>query len=62
MKLWKALKSIPIRRITAILWTLSGFALASYGAWLIFHPAGYVTAGLLIILDTLHATRSRPAK
>ena len=39
---------------------LAGFALVSYGAWLAYHPAGYVVAGALIFADVV-ASSSTPA-
>jgi hypothetical protein len=32
---------------------LSGVGLVSYGAWLIYPPAGFITAGILLIVGTL---------
>jgi hypothetical protein len=32
---------------------LCGVGLVSYGTWLIFPPAGFITAGLLLIVGTL---------
>ncbi len=32
---------------------LCGVGLVSYGAWMIYPPAGFITAGLLLIVGTL---------
>ena len=32
---------------------LCGVGLVSYGAWLIYTPAGFITAGILLIVGTL---------
>ena len=32
---------------------LCGVGLVSYGAWLIYPPAGFITAGILLIVGTL---------
>jgi hypothetical protein len=32
---------------------LCGVGLVSYGAWIIYPPAGFITAGLLLIVGTL---------
>jgi hypothetical protein len=32
---------------------LGGVGLVSYGAWMIFPPAGFITAGLLLIMGSL---------
>jgi hypothetical protein len=32
---------------------LGGVGLVSYGAWMIYPPAGFITAGLLLIVGTL---------
>jgi hypothetical protein len=32
---------------------LSGVGLVSYGAWMIYPPAGFITAGILLIASTL---------
>ena len=56
------LKTIPYRRLIALLWPLAGIALVGYGCYRIYPPAAYIVVGLLIILDTLHATRNRVAK
>jgi hypothetical protein len=37
---------------------LVGVALMVYGAWLIYPPAGYITAGLLLLVGSLLAARA----
>lgn len=37
---------------------LVGVGLVSYGAWLAYHPAGYMAAGILLILGALRAARA----
>jgi hypothetical protein len=32
---------------------LCGVGLVSYGAWMIYPPAGFITGGLLLIVGTL---------
>ncbi len=32
---------------------LGGVGLVSYGAWIIYPPAGFITAGILLIVGTL---------
>ena len=32
---------------------LCGAGLVSYGAWMIYPPAGFITAGILLIVGTL---------
>ena len=32
---------------------LCGVGLVSYGAWMIYPPAGFITAGILLIVGTL---------
>ena len=32
---------------------LCGVGLVSYGAWLIYPPAGFITGGILLIIGTL---------
>ena len=32
---------------------LGGVGLVSYGAWMIYPPAGFITAGILLIVGTL---------
>lgn len=32
---------------------LCGVGLVSYGAWMVYPPAGFITAGLLLIVGTL---------
>ena len=32
---------------------LCGVGLVAYGAWMIYPPAGFITAGLLLIVGTL---------
>lgn len=32
---------------------LAGLGLVSYGAWLAWHPAGYLTAGVLLLADVV---------
>ena len=32
---------------------LGGVGLISYGAWMIYPPAGFITAGILLIVGTL---------
>ena len=32
---------------------LGGVGLVSYGAWMIYPPAGFITAGILLIFGTL---------
>ena len=34
---------------------LSGVGLVSYGAWMIYPPAGFITAGVLLIVGALMA-------
>jgi hypothetical protein len=36
---------------------LAGAGLVSYGAYLIYHPAGFVTGGLLLLLASWDAGR-----
>ena len=37
---------------------LVGVVLVVYGAWLIYPPAGYITAGLLLLAGSLLAARA----
>lgn len=39
---------------------LAGLALISYGAWLAYPPAGFVTAGLLLLVDRMLDERKEP--
>jgi len=43
----------------AILWPLVGIALIGYGAYTVYAPAGYITVGILIVLDDLHSSWPR---
>jgi hypothetical protein len=36
-----------------------GAAAVTYGAWLIFHPAGFIVGGLLLIAGNLFVARSQ---
>lgn len=36
---------------------LTGFGLASYGAWLVYAPAGFITAGVSLILVSFSVQR-----
>ncbi len=36
---------------------VAGFAAVSYGAWLIRHPAGVITAGVLAVLEAFSLER-----
>lgn len=38
---------------------LAGLALVSYGAWLAYHPAGFVVAGVLLVLIPVLERRGR---
>lgn len=37
---------------------ISGAVLIAYGAWLIYPPAGFITAGLLLLVAGVLASRS----
>lgn len=39
---------------------LAGLALISYGAWLAYPPAGFVTAGVLLLADRVLDERKEP--
>jgi hypothetical protein len=47
--------------VTLLLPGLVGLLLVSYGAWLVYPPAGYVTAGALLLADRV-ATARRTAR
>ena len=36
---------------------VAGFAAASYGAWLLSHPAGFITAGVLAVCEAFSLER-----
>lgn len=36
---------------------MAGAALVSYGSWLVFAPAGYITAGLMLLSATIFSAR-----
>lgn len=38
---------------------LAGIALMSYGAWLIYQPAGFITAGVTLFLMAMASTLLR---
>lgn len=50
---------LPLVSIACAVWPLLGMFLVGYGAYRIYPPAGCIAFGLLIILDTLHSSRSR---
>lgn len=37
---------------------LAGCASISYGVWLIYHPAGFIAAGVLLLTGSILAARS----
>lgn len=37
---------------------LGGLALISYGAWLAYHPAGFIVAGVGLLADRIATARS----
>jgi hypothetical protein len=41
---------------------LAGLALISYGAWLAYPPAGFVTAGVLLLADRVLDERKEPTR
>lgn len=44
-----------MRRLGAELAFIVGAGLASFGAWLAWHPAGYMLGGVLLMLEALAA-------
>lgn len=38
---------------------VAGFAAVSYGVWLIQHPAGYIAAGVLAVLEAFSLERAK---
>jgi hypothetical protein len=57
VKLFRFLAQIPFRKVLAVAWPMSGIALVSVGAWQVYQPAGLITAGGLILFDTIHGSR-----
>jgi CHASE2 domain-containing sensor protein len=55
LTIWKVTASVLYKEALMILMILApligviGAALFSYGAWLVFHPAGFITAGVLCL-------------
>lgn len=40
---------------------VAGLLLVSFGAWLAFEPAGFITAGVLLLADRVAAARASAA-
>ena len=55
----KFLSAIPFARMFSIGWPLAGIALVGFGAYQVYPPAACITIGVLILFDTIHATRGR---
>lgn len=48
---------VVVRALPGVL----GLVLASFGAWLVFEPAGFITAGVLLLADRVATARqARP--
>ncbi|MGH8867084.1 MAG: hypothetical protein ACRDYU_03700 [Actinomycetes bacterium] len=47
-----------VRLTRRVLPGLAGLVLVSYGAWLAYEPAGFMTAGGLLLADRLREDRS----
>ena len=45
--------AMVVTGLARVLAGLCGVGLVSYGAWMIYPPAGFITAGLLLIVGTL---------
>lgn len=52
-----ALAAVPV--IVRDLVGLAGAGLVSYGGWLIYPPAGFITGGLLLIVAAVLAVRAQ---
>jgi hypothetical protein len=52
----KILAALPVvfRDVTG----LTGASLVSYGAWLVYHPAGFIVAGALLLAGALLDARA----
>lgn len=52
---------VPVAAIAEVLMLLAGAGLVSYGAWLAWHPAGFLLGGLQLICGTILNARGSPA-
>lgn len=41
---------------------LGGLALVAYGAWMAYHPAGYIVAGAGLLADQIADARKEPPR
>lgn len=53
----KALASIPNLFTLPLPLAMAGAALVSYGAYLIYHPAGFIAGGFLLLIGAWDAGR-----
>lgn len=61
-RLWRAgagLAGTAVRGVRSFGLGLLGLGLVSYGAWLAWQPAGFLTAGALLLADQIADRRAR---
>lgn len=55
----KEAQGIDARGVILDALALSGVGLVTYGAWLIYEPAGFIVPGLLFLLATVAGARGK---